>query len=64
MYSRAADARVDPFSFADALVLWGHVVEAGVDVEHEEQVTNGADHSNRGGKMLTVPLRSVPLCFH
>lgn len=49
---RIAQTRVDPVSFANALVVWGHIVDAGVEVEHEEEITNGANNSDRGGKML------------
>ena len=45
MYIRAAFASVDPFGFANALVVGCNIVETGVEVEHEQQVTNGADHS-------------------
>lgn len=48
-YSRTAQTGVDPVSFADSLVVWGHVVEAGVEVKHEEEITDGTNHSDRGG---------------
>lgn len=52
MYLRAAIPRVDPFSFPDALVVRRHVVQAGVDVEHEEKIADGPNHSSRKVKTL------------
>lgn len=51
MYLRAAISRVDPFRFPDALVVGCHIIQAGVDVEHEEKVANGPNHSGRKVKM-------------
>lgn len=45
MYLRAAQTGVDPFCSTDALVLRGHIVEASVQVEHKEEIPNGANHS-------------------
>lgn len=50
-YLRAAQTRVDPFSCPDALVVWRHVIEAGVDMEHEEEIADGPNHSD--GKIKT-----------
>lgn len=52
LYLRAAITRVDPFSFPNALVVWRHIVEAGVDVEHEEKIADGPNHSD--GKERSV----------
>lgn len=53
-YLRTAQAGVDPFSFTDALVGGGHVVEAGVQMEHEEEIADGANNSSSGVKFMLV----------
>lgn len=50
-YLRAAISGVNPFRFPDALKVWRHVVQTGVDVEHEEEIADGPDHS--GGKNIS-----------
>lgn len=47
LHLRIAKTGVDPFGFPDALVIGRHVVEAGVEVEHEEKIPDGPNHSNR-----------------
>lgn len=43
---RAAQTGVDPFSLTDALVVRSYIVEAGVEVEHEQKIADGPNHSN------------------
>lgn len=54
LYLRVAQTGVDPMGFADTLIVWGYIVEAGVQMEHEEEITNGAYHSDRAAKMLSI----------
>lgn len=54
MYLRTALTRVDPFSSPNALVVWCHIVQASVDVEHEEKIADGPNHPSREKKKWVV----------